>query len=116
MEYINAIEIQGVTGQFATAIHHAGEPIGIKFEVATETRYKIGDKPVVDTMWHTVKVLTLPGTRTAGFTFRKAAPIHVRGRLAFKSAGSDPETGIPVFRNVTVEASSAEYLDEKKEG
>lgn len=101
MEYLNRIEIMGKTGQHVRVITHAGEPVGYRFQVATQNRYKVGEDETVETTWHDVKVLTTRGSATAGFVFRRSSPIHVVGRLS---------------KDVIIEASSVKYLDEKKGG
>ena len=115
MEYLNRIEIMGKTGQHVRVITHAGEPVGYCFQVATQNRYKVGEDETVETTWHDVKVLTTRGSATAGFVFRRSAPIHVFGRLAFTYAATSRETG-ESCKDVVIEASSAKYLDEKKGG
>ena len=115
MEQLNRIEIMGKTGQHVRVITHAGEPVGYCFQVATQNRYTVGDEETVETTWHDVKVLTTRGSATAGFVFRKSAPIYVSGRLSYIHTATSRETG-ESCKDVIIEASSVKYLDEKKGG
>lgn len=115
MEYLNRIEIMGKTGQHVRVITHAGEPVGYCFRVATQNRYKVGEDETVETTWHDVKVLTTRGSATAGFVFRRSAPIHVFGRLSITRTETFWKTG-ESWKDIIIEASSVKYLDEKKGG
>lgn len=115
MEYFDQIEIKGQTARCAKPLTHAGEIYGYDFEVCTE--YTIpavseeGPKKVIT--WHMVKFLAIRGTKSASFRFRPKTPIHVIGRIHYTTSF---ENGQKIFSDVYIEARTAEYLDEKKEG
>lgn len=99
MNYINHVELQGMTSSHAQAITHQNDVIRIDFRVhiKTDVPKLEGIDNVHAVQFIRVQVLTLPGYATHGFQFRPNAPIHITG----------------MFVDGGIEALTADYVEEE---
>ena len=117
MEYFDQIEIKGISGfrpDYETIHNLTSVTFGVKTKFSFPSIEEGEDDTEIEqTTRHTIKYLIIPRTKSASFKFRPNAPIHVIGRIRYKSKIIN---GVKVFSDVYIEAASVEYLDEKKEG
>lgn len=107
MEYINKIELQGMTGKSCRVLTQAGEPYGFLFHLMVDHVYPGGD--TIDTQWFNVVVIPTKANKLAGFVFQKDSPLRVKGRIMQES--TQDKYGRLERVEIRVEATEAEYLE-----
>lgn len=111
MEYINKIELQGMTGKSCQILIHAGKPYGFRFSVVTERTIPAtvkGEGPTIETRWHDVKVLPTVHPKTRDFVFCRERPIHIIGDISYTAQHKLNET---TYTDIYIEATEVEYLE-----
>lgn len=112
MEFLNKVELVGMTAAHYNEAQIANDVISFHFELQINNSYKSFSGAEVRTVsWIPITIISHPAGKLKDFIFRPKTPIRIVGRLQMteRYVSGEPNTGF------VVNASEAEYLEEKPE-
>ena len=112
MEYLNKVELVGITSDHYREAEISNGVIAFRFQLRLQNSYtSLSGAQVVTTSWIPIYIVSHPSGNLRDFIFRPRTPIRLTGRLQLEDRFVNGESR----DGFSVNVSEAEYLEETKE-